>query len=64
MEKTKDVIEKSLNESVLDQFSVSELEQRLETDPLAIGQMLSLSTSSDVEVYGCCLFASNDGEVN
>lgn len=64
MEKTKEVIEKSLNESVLEQFSLNELEQRLETDPLAIGQMLSFSNSSNAEVYGCCLFASNTGEVD
>ena len=29
-----------LNESLLEQFSMEELEQRLETDPLAAGQLL------------------------
>ena len=55
-----------LNESLLEQFSMEELEQRLETDPLAAGQLLTLSVDSDVDMQaeGCCLIASNNGEVN
>lgn len=57
----------TLNVSFLDQFSMTELEQRLETDPLAVGQLLTLSsTPEDIELQseGCCLFASNWGEPN
>jgi hypothetical protein len=45
---------------------MEELEQRLETDPLAAGQLLTLSVDSDVDMQteGCCLFASNEGEVS
>lgn len=56
----------TLNESVLDQFSLTELEQRLETDPLAVGQLLTVASSpEDIELQseGCCLFAGNSGEV-
>lgn len=56
----------SLNTSFLDQFSITELEQRLETDPLAAGQLLTLSSASDdieLQSENCCLFASNSGEV-
>lgn len=55
-----------LNESLLEQFTIEELEQRLETDPLAAGQLLTLSANSDVDMQaeGCCLFASNEGEVS
>ena len=46
----------ALNSSVLDNFSIEELEQRLETDPLAVGQLLDISTSTSVSDDGCCLF--------
>ena len=58
----------TLNVSFLDQFSMTELEQRLETDPLAVGQFLTISSASaDIELQseGCCLFANgNSGEVS
>ena len=65
----------TLNLSFLDQFSMTELEQRLETDPLAVGQLLTISSaqlltissaSTEVELQseGCCLFSSNEGEVS
>lgn len=57
----------TINLSFLDQFSMTELEQRLETDPLAVGQLLTISSAStDVELQseGCCLFSSNEGEVS
>lgn len=51
----------SLNKSLLDEFSLEELESRLETDPLAVGQLLQLTTtenSMDVNMDGCCLIIS------
>lgn len=57
----------TLNQSFLDQFSMTELEQRLETDPLAVGQLLTISSAStdaELQSEGCCLFSSNHGEIN
>lgn len=49
----------SLNKTILDEFSMEELEKRLETDPLMIGQLLNLASSSDemVASEGCCFLA-------
>ena len=41
----------SLN-SELSEFDVKELEQRLETDPLAVGGLLDVTSASD---FLCCL---------
>lgn len=53
----------SLNKSFLEEMSIEELESRLETDPLAVGQLLQLSTDSDQEpaVASCCLIISCKG---
>lgn len=53
----------SLNKSFLDEISMEELESRLETDPLAVGQLLQLSTDPNHEaaVAGCCLFTNCNG---
>lgn len=48
----------ALNNSVLNGFSVEELEQRLETDPLAVGQLLDISSSVEGEDDGCCFMTS------
>lgn len=50
----------SLNNSFLDEMSMEELESRLETDPLAVGQLLQLSTDPNHEsaIAGCCLFVT------
>lgn len=47
---------KSLNKTILDDFSIEELEKRLETDPLLVGQLLNLASSSDdmARAEGCC----------
>lgn len=39
----------SLN-SVLSEFSLEQLEERLETDPLAVGGLLEISSSTDMSV--------------
>lgn len=63
MEKQKNLCENtqmlnSLNSSLFDEIAVNELEERLETDPLAIGQLFNLTSSDDVtRAEGCCLFA-------
>ncbi len=44
MKKTEELC--SLN-SALNEFSVEELEQRLETDPLAVGGLINLTTSEN-----------------
>lgn len=46
----------SLNKTFLDDFSIEELEERLETDPLMVGQLLNLSSSDDLQqqAEGCC----------
>jgi hypothetical protein len=48
----------SLNDSVLSDFSVDELENRLETNPLAVGQLFDITTenSADMQSEGCCFF--------
>ena len=44
----------TLNLSFLDQFSMTELEQRLETDPLAVGQLLTISSANySLKVAAC-----------
>jgi len=53
-----------LNESLLDRFSVEKLEERLETDPLLIGQLLGSihsgnnPTDANSGDEGCCFFGS------
>ena len=53
----------SLNKTLLDDFSIEELENRLETDPLAVGQFVQLTSSvDDLETMdGCCLFTHCNG---
>lgn len=60
----------SLNHSILELFTIEELEDRLETDPIGIGKvlsinMLAMTQSTDtfnvdsvkiMEVEDCCLF--------
>lgn len=45
-----------LNKTILDDFSMEELEKRLETDPLMIGQLLNLASSTEemTSAEGCC----------
>lgn len=49
----------SLNDSVLSDFSVEELENRLETNPLAVGQLFDIATenSIDMQSEGCCFMS-------
>lgn len=47
----------SLNEQVFAEYSVEELEQRLETDPMFLTNLFSTAPSDPSE--GCCLFACN-----
>lgn len=48
----------SLNDSLFDEMSLDELEERLETDPLAIGQLFNLTSSDEMtRVDGCCFLA-------
>lgn len=56
----------SLNKSLLDELSVEELESRLETDPLAVGQLVQLTSSMDdmATMNGCCLLISCKGNDN
>lgn len=42
----------SLN-ATFSEFNLQELEERLETDPLAVGGLLDMG-SSDIELYGHC----------
>lgn len=49
-EKEKELI--SLNKK-FSEFELQKLEERLETDPLAVGGLLSMD-SSDVDLYGYC----------
>jgi len=45
----------SLNKTFLDDFSIEELEERLETDPLMIGQLLDIASSDGMQqAEGCC----------
>jgi hypothetical protein len=52
-ENDKDII--SLNERCFDEFVIIQLEERLETDPLALVNMLNIGLSSDMdaESMGC-----------
>lgn len=54
---------KSLNRDLLTEFTVNELENRLETDPMLIGNPIdaSLQFSSEAECFTCVLcFACGD----
>jgi hypothetical protein len=44
----------SLNEQLYDEFFVQELESRLETDPLMVGELLDPLTSDSDLVAGVC----------
>lgn len=53
----------SLN-SVFDEFSLQELEERLETDPLAVGGLIDLNSTLSTEgTDGCnfCFACNNKG---
>lgn len=43
----------SLNET-FSEFNLQELEDRLETDPLAAGGLLDIGSSDDIALYGHC----------
>jgi hypothetical protein len=47
-----------LNEQLFAGYSVEELEQRLETDPMFLANLFGGAPASPGE--GCCLFACND----
>ena len=61
MEQTDEM--KSLNKDLLTEFTVKELENRLETDPLLIGNPIdaSLQLSSDAECF-ICVFCFSCGD--
>lgn len=64
MEKYKEILE-SLN-SEFTEFDLKQLEERLETDPLAVGGFLDLTTtdtlSNGIMLTGCeCNFLSHNG---
>ena len=59
MEKSKEMV--SLNTEV-SEFELQQLEQRLETDPLAIGGLLNLSTNESTEIEPLCLWDNICGE--
>ncbi|MDR2408173.1 MAG: hypothetical protein LBE13_08690 [Bacteroidales bacterium] len=48
----------SLNEQLFANYSIEELEQRLETDPMFLSNLFGGAPVSQSE--GCCLFACND----
>lgn len=44
---------KSLNENIMTEFSVSELEERLETDPIAFGTVADSAMQLTTECFTC-----------
>lgn len=52
----------SLNETIDQEFFVEQLEERLETDPLAIGGLIDLFKQDTVAADGCIVFSSRNGE--
>lgn len=46
----------SLNSSIFDELSVEQLETRLETDPLAVGQFIQLTSATEdmLNTDFCC----------
>lgn len=55
----------SLNESLYSEFQIKELEERLETDPLAVNSVFSVFSDGGVEAASCfCLIHVTCGELN
>lgn len=52
----------SLNETINQEFFVEQLEERLETDPLAVGGLFDLFTQNQIAADGFCGDYTN-GEV-
>lgn len=46
---------KSLNQNIMTEFSISELEERLETDPIALGTAADSAMHLTTECFTCTL---------
>ncbi|WP_288786041.1 MULTISPECIES: hypothetical protein [Bacteroidales] len=46
---------KSLNQNIMTEFSISELEERLETDPIALGTAADSAMQLSTECFTCTL---------
>lgn len=61
----KDMEMTSLNDQNLGEYSIEELEERLETDPLFMGNLFGGNPDNgDTETYGCCFLGKNCNEDN
>ncbi len=59
----KDELMKSLNDEIMTEFQVNQLEERLETDPLMIGNALDASIPLETDCFTCSLcFCFSCGE--